>query len=79
MSIYELIKTNESLLRLLSANGAKASDVEYISMYERYVDMRNSGEKKQYVISKLSEQYGVSYMTAYRVIRKMAESARIKF
>lgn len=48
----------------------------YIPMFENYLEMLDSGDKKAYIILYLAEKYNVSDSTVKRVIKAL--SLRVK-
>lgn len=77
MRLYELIRANKSLLELLSGNGSKAKDVGYLPMFREYQRMMKEGHKQVYIVAFLSEEYGVSEATVYRVIYRFNQEVKM--
>lgn len=71
MSIYEVLKMNESLMRMLRRNGVDASTIDYIEAYEAYQEMTAQNLKKEYVYAEISQRYGLSKSTIYRLVKHM--------
>ena len=74
---YDILKTNESLLRVLVLNGVNAGDIEHLEMYVDYRRLMSEGHKKTYVVSYLEEQYGCPVPTIYRVVKRMEKRIKI--
>lgn len=72
MSIYELLKSAASVCNTLEQNGANASDVRYLSMYEDWVRLRNEGHKYDFIVHYLSTQYDISRSSVERITRRMS-------
>lgn len=77
MTVYELIKVNSCLLELLSSNGGKVRDVRHLPMYREYQRMTGEGHKLMYIVAFLSEEYGVSEATVYRVINRFNQEVQV--
>lgn len=76
MTRYDLLRTAESLLTILTANEVDAKDVRYLGMYEDFVRLKGEGHKVGYIVYYLSQQYECSEATVYRVARRMAQDIR---
>jgi len=70
MKIAELIKVGSSLLNTLAMADVKASDVEYIELYDEYVRLKSEGHKIIYIVASLSDVFDVSERTVYNVVKK---------
>lgn len=70
MTVYELLRSNESLVRLMAAHGVPPSDVQHLAMYAEYVRMKAEGHKMMYIVGFLCDEYGVCESTVYRVARE---------
>lgn len=68
MSNYLLFKTNLNTLKMISENEIPLHYYKYIPLYEKYLKMRASGMKKDYIIITLSEEFEVSDSTIKRVV-----------
>ena len=77
MRVFETLKANESLLKILVLNGVRVADIEWLEMYDDYRRLMNEGHKKTYIVSYLEEQYGCPVPTIYRVVRRLERSLRI--
>lgn len=77
MTIYEMVRMNRLLLEVLDSNGMNVKDVKYLPMYEEYRRMVREGHKMIYIVAFLSEEYGLSEATIYRVVAKMKKEAVI--
>ena len=76
MKLIELLKLCKNLLKFMSENDLKAEDYKYVSMYEKYVDMRNNGDKVDYILLCLSNEYKLSESTIKRIIRRLSKEAK---
>lgn len=77
MTIYEMMRMNRFLLEVLDSNGMNVKDVKYLPMYEEYRRLVRDGHKMIYIVAFLSEEYGLSEATIYRVVSKMKKEAVI--
>lgn len=76
MTQYDLLRTAESLLTILTANDVDAKDVKYLELYEDFVRLKDEGHKVGYIVYYLSQQYECSEATVYRVVKRMAQDIR---
>lgn len=76
MTQYDLLRTAESLLNILTANDVDAKDVKYLDLYEDFVRLKDEGHKVCYIVYYLSQQYECSEATVYRVVKRMAQDIR---
>lgn len=70
MTVYELMKMNESLMKLMFEKGLYPQDVKHLAMYEEFLRMKNEGHKQVYIVAFLMDEYGVSEPTVYRMLRR---------
>lgn len=71
MKYYELLQVNKSFIQLLKKNGVVLTDVEMISIYEKYLQMIKTKEKRTYIMQKLADEAGIALRTLYVVINRM--------
>lgn len=71
MKYYELLQVNKSFIQLLKKNGVVLTDVEMISIYEKYLQMIKTNEKRTYIMQKLADEAGIALRTLYVVINRM--------
>jgi len=77
MTNFEILKSNESLLRTLVLNGVRICDIEYLEMYDDYRRLVREGHKKTYIVSYLEEQYGCPVPTIYRVVKRLERRLKV--
>lgn len=77
MKYYELLQVNKSFIQLLKKNGVVLTDVEMISIYEKYLQMIKTNEKRTYIMQKLADEAGVALRTLYVVINRMESEVTI--
>ena len=73
MTKYELLKSASTLLRLVAKNNIKPADADYIALYDDYVRMKAEGQKYEFIVYYLSDQYGVSETTVWRIVKRMEQ------
>lgn len=76
MKKIELLKSNRSLLEIMSRNAMKATDVEFVDVYDDFIELRK-GMKFSAVITELSIKYSKSERTISRMIAKLQEDTII--
>lgn len=77
MKYYELLQVNKSFIQLLKKNGVVLTDVEMISIYEKYLQMIKIDEKRTYIMQKLADEAGIALRTLYVVINRMESEVTI--
>ena len=77
MKYYELLQVNKSFIQLLKRNGVVLTDVEMISIYEKYLQMIKTNEKRTYIMQKLADEAGIALRTLYVVINRMESEVTI--
>ena len=71
MKVVELVKISSEALKLMSKNDVMRDDWRFVSMYEEFMMMRESGLKYSECVRMLSEGYHVSRATIERAIRRL--------
>ena len=69
MTLFEILNFNRELLNKLLSIGFRPEDCRYIDLYSDYERMRANGEKKTYIVSYLSDKYGISERKVYTIIK----------
>lgn len=77
MKYYELLQVNKSFIQLLKKNGVVLTDVEMISIYEKYLQMIKTDVKRTYIMQKLADEAGIALRTLYVVINRMESEVTI--
>lgn len=70
MTPYEILELHADLLRRLDGMGVKVSDHALLGLVGEYMSMKDK-YKTSYVMAYLSEKYGMSVRTVYRVVRRL--------
>lgn len=71
MTTFELLRANESVLRLLNTNNVQLQDIERLEAYRQYKRLIAEGHKKEWIFYYLQEQYGVSKSTVLRLVERL--------
>lgn len=78
MKNYEFIKASQTILRIVRDNKIKVGDVDYIQVYEDWVRFKSEGQKYDWIIYYLGQQYGVSAATISRIVKRMEKDVELK-
>lgn len=70
MTTYQLLRANESLLRILADNKINIADVAYLEIYAQFEKMKREGHKVGYITVYLGDKYGMSERGIYKVIKR---------
>jgi hypothetical protein len=70
MKTIELLKFSEEFLRKIDKTGIRTNDVNYISLYDEFIKMKDAGEKTAYIVAVLAEKYGISERQVYYLIKR---------
>ena len=70
MNRYELLRLNKTLLQTLVENKISPSDVSKLEIYEMYKEMLNQKHKVTYIVTHLSEIYGLKERAIYTLIKR---------
>lgn len=71
MTHYELLKINKSILTFMSDNNVAVGDIEYIDIYEKYIQMRENGVKVSYIVTCIANEKKMSERAIYNIIGRM--------
>jgi hypothetical protein len=74
MTIYELIKSNEYILRQLCDAHVEASTVKYLELYREYKQQEKDGVKRAFTLSYLADKYKVQERHIYRIVAKFEQT-----
>ena len=77
MKVFELLEFNRTCLKLMKDNGVKLNDVEYISLFADYMDMKNESYKVTYIVAHLAEKYGISVRQVYALVKRMGSDCKM--
>lgn len=73
MTIYDLLKDNVAILRRFHKNGVAVDSIRFLPIYEDWMQLLTTGQKKQYIEQVLSDKYGYTARYIRMVIKFMAE------
>lgn len=65
MTKYELLKSNESLLRVMRKNGITTKSINYLDAYRELRLREADGEKTSYAVSMVARHHGISERQVY--------------
>ena len=77
MNNYEILKPNESLLHLLNKNGVSLSDVNNLSLYDEYCEMKRQGLKVRYIAITLAEKYKMTDRAVFKIVKRLSQEASL--
>ena len=73
MKAAKLVKIGMEMLKVLSENGIKFSDWQYVGAYESFLSMRQSGIKHRAAITILAKKNKTSERTLERVFKRLSQ------
>lgn len=77
MKVFELLKANESLLRVMHANGILTKDVFILDMLQDIEEMKRQGEKQIFINETIATKYGISARTVYNTLSRLNNDVEI--
>lgn len=77
MTAYEFLKVNKSVFATAVRAGVNMLDASNVELYERYMALGKCGYKKEYVVEKLIEEFGVPRRTLFRILKRMEQVVSI--
>ena len=78
MIVAELLTISQEILKVMHEIGIRTDDYKYVPLYQDYVAMKAQNLKVTYIITRLSEKYGICERKVYKVIRMMNQYCRIR-
>jgi len=70
MKTIEILKFTEEFLQKISKAGIRTEDINYISVYDEYCQMKAAGDKITYIVAHLAEKYRISERQIYYLIKR---------
>lgn len=70
MKLAELIRMSRELLKYLSENEARIDDWQYVTLYERFVRLREQKVKHEAAVQQMAKDYKISRASVERIIRR---------
>lgn len=64
---------NKSLLQTLSKNGVSVNDVNYLNVFDEFMEMKKQGLKVRYIALTLAEKYGLSDRSIFKIVKRMSQ------
>ena len=55
-------------MKMLHENGISVEDYKHLPMLEEYRQMKSIGDKTTYIVSALSDRYGISERKIYKLL-----------
>jgi len=77
MKVIELLKIGKNFLETLQNSCIKASDVNFVAMYDEYKRMMDSHYKVSYIATVLSQKYGISERQFFYIIKRFEKDCKI--
>lgn len=77
MKNYEILKMNASLLHLLNKNGVSVNDVNYIGIFDEFMNMKQQGLKVRYIAITLAEKYGMTDRSIFKIVKRMSQESSL--
>lgn len=71
MTVKELIKIGENLMKMLHERGISMDYYQYLPMVEEFDMMKEMGHKTTYIVAVLAEKYGICERKVYKIVGKM--------
>lgn len=76
MTRYELLKIHESLIKVLLENKVNLHDIEYLAIYEQFVEMK-AKHKVSYVVCYLADKFSVTERTIYGIVSRFDHKVNV--
>lgn len=73
MKGVDLIRIGAEYLKEMSSIGLGRDDYRYLELYDEYARMRKEGEKVDYILSYLSQKYGISDSSIKRIAKRFSK------
>lgn len=68
---------NASLLQLLNKNGVSVNDVNYIGIFDEFMNMKQQGLKVRYIAITLAEKYGMTDRSIFKIVKRMSQESSL--
>lgn len=76
MTKYDILKLYEGPIRFILENNINIKDIEYLGLYEKYIEMKKKKHKVSYIVTYLGDTYSLTERAVYKIIDRMEK--RIK-
>lgn len=77
METAEILNLFSSTLKMLYDMGIKMEDVLYLDLYNDFKGMKAHGDKTSYVVTVLSERYGICERKVYKILQRMRKRCHL--
>ena len=77
MKNYEILKMNASLLQLLSKNGVSVNDVNYLDVFDEFMEMKKQGVKVRFIALTLADKYGMTDRSIFKIVKRMSQESTL--
>ena len=74
MKVAKLVKIGTEMLKLLSENGIRIDDYQYVDAYEDFLNMRENRVKYRSAIKMLADEKHISERTLERIFKRLSRS-----
>lgn len=68
---------NASLLQLLNKNGVSVNDVNYIGIFDEFMEMKKQRLKVRYIAITLAEKYGMTDRSIFKIVKRMSQESSL--
>lgn len=77
MKVIEVLKIGKNILELLQSSCISIKDVQYVALYEEYMNIIKSGGKSTYAAAYLSQKYKISERKVYYLVKKFGGDCKL--
>ena len=70
MKVIEVLKIGRNILELLHKSCISIKDIQYVALYDEYMEIVRSGGKSTYAAAHLSRKYKISERKVYYLVKK---------
>lgn len=72
MTVKELIKIGEKVIKMLHERGISMEYYQYLPMVTEFDIMKKMGHKTTYIVAHLAEKYDICERKVYKIIGRMS-------
>lgn len=76
MTVYEIVKASESLMKVMEANKIAPHYARHIEIYEQYMRMKKEGHKMLYAMQWICETYNTTESTIKRIVQRFSKQIK---
>lgn len=70
MKVRDYLYNVKSVLESVKNMGLKLDDIQYLDMFDKYIEMKKRGDKITYIAELLSAEYGIKQRTFFYLVKK---------